>query len=217
MTFVAHPDGTVEDTRVFIDPTADTGFGPQIDAQAWAAGDPSVEPQPYREHHSWAAVARRAALALGVGIAAAGVVVTLGGFRSSASQPPTDPPSAVPASQDISTTIEMPPLFTMPPDVPVAHITHDGEYFQTLYRHGWEITDPPQALHAAQIVQQPRHCCEPPGLDARGAFGPLLRGLVDAALRHQHLARLDAGRHPVPGRHRRGVLLPGVSVRGENR
>jgi len=152
MTFVAHPDGTVEDTRVFIDPTADTGFGPQIDAQAWAAGDPSVEPQPYREHHSWAAVARRAALALGVGIAAAGVVVTLGGFRSSASQPPTDPPSAVPASQDISTTIEMPPPFTMPPDVPVARITDDGEYFQTLYRRGWEITDPPQALHAAQIV-----------------------------------------------------------------
>lgn len=45
-----------------------------------------------------------------------------------------------------------PEPFTMPPDVPVAHITQDGEYFQTLHQHGWEITDPAQATQAPHIV-----------------------------------------------------------------
>ena len=37
----------------------DTMFGPQFGQQAWSAGDPAPEVQPFREHHTWSTTARR--------------------------------------------------------------------------------------------------------------------------------------------------------------
>lgn len=151
--FAATAEGEVTDLA-----GDDTMFGPQFGQQAWSAGEQPTESQPYREPHSWASVARRAAVALGVGIAAAGVVITLGIHHSSASPPATDAPMAIPTSRPVDTMLmplppAPPPVIPDIPDVPDAQpITHDGEYLHTLTTGGITIIDPAAALSSAQLV-----------------------------------------------------------------
>ncbi|MGO8940734.1 MAG: hypothetical protein ACLQLO_27720 [Mycobacterium sp.] len=57
---------------------ADTAFGPQIDAQAWSAAEPSTTPQAYIERHTWGTVARNAAALIGGGIVVAIAVAGVG-------------------------------------------------------------------------------------------------------------------------------------------
>jgi hypothetical protein len=90
LTMVVDPAGEAtvlnssEEYRAMFNPDADadadTGFGPQIGAQAWSDGEPPTERVLYRERHSWATVLRRAVIPLGVTMMAAGVVDSPGQF-----------------------------------------------------------------------------------------------------------------------------------------
>ncbi len=140
----------------------DTAFGPQIDAQAWSAGELPTEPLPYREHHSWAKAARIAAVAVTAAmLGAAGLVVALGGSDSSASAPATvtvapHPPKPV---LDIETAPDPPSTLRAVPDA--RHVTHDGEYLQALFGQGFSIdTDP------SSVVGNAHKICHNLGIEA---------------------------------------------------
>jgi hypothetical protein len=110
---------------------ADTEFGPQIDAQAWSVSEPARGPvAPYADRHSWATTARRAGLVLGGLVAAAGAVLAL--TASHADTPDTGWPTGY-TSPPTPQAAPLPP-FTMPPDVPVQHVTQDGEYLTSVRR-----------------------------------------------------------------------------------
>ncbi|MGO9352468.1 MAG: DUF732 domain-containing protein [Mycobacterium sp.] len=126
----------------------------------WSQAEPQSHQEPSR--HGWAStikVAAAAAAAVLGAIVAAAVMLNPPGHVESTSvtQTVTATTAASPSREadpgaPPGGPFMMPPPFTMPPDVPVAHLTHDGEYFQALLHHGWEITTPAQALHAVQIV-----------------------------------------------------------------
>jgi hypothetical protein len=128
----------------------DTGFGPQISAQAWSSGEP-IEVRPYREHHGWARVA---GIVSGIAVGTAAVI---GGLTLLIDQPVSSTSTTIHTSTAapanpfgaLEYAPEPTPMVAVPDTV---HITHDGEYLHTLVQHGWTVTNTSDALNGAHIV-----------------------------------------------------------------
>jgi Protein of unknown function (DUF732) len=130
----------------------ETVYGEHIDElwadeaseHAWSAGHHPPPVQEYTEHHSWALVSRWAGIGLGVMVGVAGALLLL-----------VAPPSAAPVEQT-ALTVELktadpapPPPFVMPPDIPIAHETQDGDFLTRMRVAGWNLTSPTDAIEYA--------------------------------------------------------------------
>jgi hypothetical protein len=130
--FVVDRDGVAQD----YDEWRDTVLAPTIDARAWAKGGPSVEPKPYRDHHTWKTTAVAAVVAIAVGaLIAAVLMITLGASeRDDHNQWPDGYKNPTP----VTPTREadpgpMPPIpFTEVPVIMAGPETPDGQYLQML-------------------------------------------------------------------------------------
>jgi hypothetical protein len=113
---------------------------------AWSAGDPTTEPAPHHERHSWRTVAK---IAVGIALAA---LVLIGAARMSARSSADDHNSwdgkGVTAHPLPTSETPEPPItpFRMPPPREAAHLTQDGEYVQLILRgNHWSALDEPVA------------------------------------------------------------------------
>jgi hypothetical protein len=131
----------------------DTAFGPQIGAQAWALGDPSVPIAPYRERPSWRTVARRMGIVLSGMVAIAGLVLLLVNHSAPSAAQDDPPPAAISASRlpDIPTEPPVTPPFWVP-TVTAQQETQDSDFLTRLRIDDISVDDPVGAIRYAHDV-----------------------------------------------------------------